>query len=244
MQRPISRCSHQQRGQECRLPHQRPWTASSVVPARDPAALAAATAAGTGQAQAPLSAITMPLPVLVTKTVNAIMPMINHISMTQNDQSQQLIQGWSELLQVRLNCVRMQRMLWKTRCGFRDSAIELFCTVKCLRLIASWRRCMQATILLVVFSLRTTTQQEHLLSVYSILFAAIMAYYHPTVGGLRLRAVQARRRIIDLDLLPSDGDDSSCHNVTSIVAKTVNTPMPIVNHPLAMSPASEHQSQN
>jgi hypothetical protein len=36
--------------------------------------------------------------------------------------------------------------------------------------------------------------------------------FHPTVGALRLPAAQVHRQIIDLDLLPSDGDDSFCHH--------------------------------
>jgi hypothetical protein len=88
---------------ECRLPHQTPWTASSVVPARDPAALAAARAA----VQAPSHSTTttlipMPLSLIVAEADNTTMPMINHISMRQNGQNQQLVDHWVELLQIRL----------------------------------------------------------------------------------------------------------------------------------------------
>jgi hypothetical protein len=38
-----------------------------------------------------------------------------------------------------------------------------------------------------------------------------MAYY-PTSGALRLPAAQVHRQIIDLDLLPSDIDQSFCHD--------------------------------
>jgi hypothetical protein len=36
--------------------------------------------------------------------------------------------------------------------------------------------------------------------------------FHPTVGALRLPAVRVHRQMIDLDLLPSDGDNSFCHH--------------------------------
>jgi hypothetical protein len=89
----------------CRLPHQGQWTGASAIPPPNDTARAAARAVATEHAQGPLDTTLMPLPVLVTKTVNAIMPMINHLSMTQNSQNRPLIQGWIELLQVRLDRV-------------------------------------------------------------------------------------------------------------------------------------------
>jgi hypothetical protein len=89
----------------CRLPHQGQWIGASAIPPPNDTARAAARAVATEHAQGPLEPTLMPLPVLVTKTINAIMPMINHLSMTQNGQNLQLVQGWIELLHVRLDRV-------------------------------------------------------------------------------------------------------------------------------------------
>jgi hypothetical protein len=73
---------------ECRLPHQTPWTASSVVPARDPAALAATRAAVQAPSRSATTLEPMPLSLIVAEAINSIMPMIDHLAMKQDSEHQ------------------------------------------------------------------------------------------------------------------------------------------------------------
>jgi hypothetical protein len=104
----------------------------------------------------------VPISLIVAKTVNAVKPMINHQLNRQNSQDQELDKGWSELLQIRLNRIENAE-------GFQENALRLQRLgdrVVLHREILTTDReseAVQATILLGIFCLRATTQQEYLL---------------------------------------------------------------------------------
>jgi hypothetical protein len=45
----------------------------------------------------------MPLALIVAQAVNAVMPMINHLSMSHHAQHQERVKSWAMLLRNRLN---------------------------------------------------------------------------------------------------------------------------------------------
>lgn len=85
----------------CRLPHRSQWTGTSPVPPPNDTALANAT--GQISQRVPQGEIPMPLALIVAQAVNAVMPMINHLSMSHHAQHQERVKAWVTLLRTRLN---------------------------------------------------------------------------------------------------------------------------------------------
>jgi hypothetical protein len=84
----------------CRLPHRSQWTGISPVPPPNETALA--NAADQISQQVPQAEIPIPFGLIVALAANAVMPMINHLSMTQFPQYQEYAKSWARLLRVRL----------------------------------------------------------------------------------------------------------------------------------------------
>ncbi|KAH0151669.1 hypothetical protein KCU67_g10162, partial [Aureobasidium melanogenum] len=109
--------------QECRLPHQNPWTGQTAVPRPDPTALAAAVAALAQPPQAPPvagAAAAVPQPPsgqglvasrvpgqLITQAVNIAVAFSNTMDeVEEDDTNYNQVQTWIALLRHHANCIQ------------------------------------------------------------------------------------------------------------------------------------------